>query len=84
MTPKQRADNMYNKMSDALLEHDVWHSSVILKACLVSVNQIIEAIECFGYAGCMFDDFETGRIVTTNDKDPSKYWQEVKTELEKL
>lgn len=48
------------------------------------VDGIIEAVEAFGYSGSIFDDYETGNITTTDEKDPSVYWREVKMEIEKL
>lgn len=48
------------------------------------VDSIINALEAFGYDGSMYDDYETGGITTTNEKDPCAYWRDVKKELEKL
>jgi hypothetical protein len=51
---------------------------------LIAVDEIIEALESFGYSQTMFDDFETGNITTTDKKSPTEYFYKVKEEIQKL
>ena len=82
MTPKEKAEELVDKF------YPMFTNSVrdtLAKQCaLIAVDEMLSALDSFGYTGCMYDDFETGRILYTDDKDPSEYWQEVKQEIEKL
>ncbi len=44
---------------------------------LAIVREIINVLEHFGYSGIIYDDFETGGITTSDEKEPSQYWYEV-------
>lgn len=55
------------------------------KQCaLIAVEEIIKGIEVFGYSGTFYDDPETGEMVCNDEKSPVNYWNQVKTEIEKL
>jgi len=48
------------------------------KACAaMCVKEIIEAVEAFGYCHAMYDDYETGQITTTDEKNPTDHWNKV-------
>lgn len=53
------------------------------RCALAALEEIINAIDSFGYSGTFYDHEET-RKMTLNDKEsPNKYWEEVKQELSK-
>lgn len=66
MTPQDKAKQFTDKFG--------------AKADLV-VDEIIEAINIFGYQNTMYDDPETGQIRTSGD--PCEYWLRVKNHLTK-
>jgi len=71
MTPKEKAEELLDRMLGIAYQHDcTGNEYLVAKDCaLIAVDEIIEAID--------WHDFET----------PNKelqYWQEVKQEIEKL
>ena len=87
MTPKEKAEELFGKYATYVVmwAGDVNTTHQNCKQCaLIAVDEMLNALDSFGYTGCMYDDFETGHILYTDDKDPSDYWQEVKQEIEKL
>jgi hypothetical protein len=69
MNPKEQAQNI-------LLE---FGSKKLAK---LHVKRVIEVLDSFGYIGAMYDDFETGDKVFTDNKDPQDYWNEVLKKIE--
>ena len=89
MTPKEKAEELVGKNYEMFINDEDEHYTKtawrLSKQCaLIAVDEMLNALDSFGYTGCMYDDFETGHILYTDDKDPSDYWQEVKQEIEKL
>ena len=81
-SPKEKAEELLSKMA---MPKNIYQGTELAKQCaLIAVDEMLSALDSFGYTGCMYGDFETGRILYTDDKDPSEYWQEVKQEIEKL
>lgn len=48
----------------------------------IVIDEIIEVLDAFGYTNTMYDDFETGRMYTTEEKDPTEYYKKVKKFLQ--
>lgn len=73
MTPKEKAEELYNKMCSAMPHHSTTNANVYLisqQCALIAVDEIIQANPI------AFDE---------NDNCIAKqWWQEVKTEIEKL
>ncbi|HWY09834.1 MAG TPA: hypothetical protein VN026_00845 [Bacteroidia bacterium] len=87
MTSKEKASELFMKYYSLIPAGVIRYTSLTgmaQKCALIKVDGIIEALENFGYAMCMYDDFETGKITTTDDKNPCDYWREVKNEIEKM
>jgi len=84
MTPKEKAESIYYQFRR--LEHDTsWIDNANAKRCArIFINEIIKALDAFGYTGAMYDDFETGSIYTIDQKDPTEYWKKVLSEIELL
>ena len=85
MEAAEKAKELYSKYKDEMIEADSYFVESGAKACaLMAVDEIIKALESFGYVGAMFDDFKTAQITNTSETNPTDYWHEVKKELEKL
>jgi hypothetical protein len=71
MTPKEKAEELFYKMSYNSSDEDHHCSHYVAKNCsLIAVDELINnSIE---WLGCKYQDEEI------------KYWQEVKQEIEKL
>jgi hypothetical protein len=77
MTPKEKALELFNKFIPILggINSTDWiyfNGKEAKKCALIAVNEILLELEC-SY---------NGEPITTNEH--KEYWQEVKTELEKL
>lgn len=87
MPPKEKAIELVMSFMKIKDTNDMGWAGMnnhMAKQCaLIAVDEILSALDSFGYTGCMYDDFETGHVLYTDDKDPSEYWQEVKQEIEK-
>ena len=55
-----------------------------VKCAIIEVNEIINALESFGYQGAFYDDFETNKMVNTSENNPTEYWRTVKSHLLKM
>ena len=75
---KQKAEKLINDMYP---QTDVPKYENAIKCAIIAVEEIIKALESFGYSGSMYDCFYTGRIETTEGKLPTDFWCEVLTEL---
>lgn len=86
MTPKELAEQLIHNFTAHTVSNlggDQTYANA--KECAnIAVDEILKAVDNFGYTGTMFNDFETGQILMSDEKDPCAYWQLVKTELEKL
>lgn len=88
MNPKEKALELKQKFGIATMfskDNNGYTLSeeMATKMAIIAVDEIIEALNAFGYIGAMYDDFETGYKVSTTDKDPTEFWQQVKNELTK-
>lgn len=89
MTPKEKAKDLVDKFENTaystISDIDGWEAIDLAKQCaLISVDDIIQAIELFGYSGAFYDHPETGKMELIDNKSPAIYWNQVKTEIEKL
>lgn len=80
MTPKEKATELVSRFKEFIsytgqLENDLLDDARGM--ALICVDEIIRTLDAFGYVGTMYDDFETGQIVTTGttDADPCDYWK---------
>jgi hypothetical protein len=91
MTPKERATELVEKYKDITIKYvlngeanegDVNDEA---KECAsIAVQEIIEAIEMFGYSSTFYDHEETGKMTCVDDEPPTMYWNKVKNEINKL
>ena len=77
MTAKEKADELWRN----LVETVGLNQTDAVECAIIAVDGIISTLYHFGYLGAMYDDFETGRIITTDEKLPEVFWNEVKNEL---
>lgn len=85
MNPKKKAEELvekYQKIKHSVSNH--MQSKRSVQCSIIAVDEIIAAFNNFGYIGAMYNDFETGRIVTTDEILPETFWNEVKNELNKM
>jgi hypothetical protein len=52
------------------------------RCSIATVNEIISAIDAFGYSGTWYDHEETRRMTLNEDESANQYWLSVKSELE--
>ena len=81
MTPKEKAEELYNKMCSTMPHHSATNASVYLisqQCALIAVDEIIEATNMYQYGINNALEHTPSKIV----KHP--YWQEVKQEIENL
>jgi hypothetical protein len=85
MTPKGKALELYESFTPhwQSVNEPLIHNEV-RRCALQCVDKIIEALDAFGYTRTMYDDFETGQCITSNDADPCDYWKKVKSEIKLL
>ena len=91
MTPKEKAEELVEKFKSITVKYvlngeanggDVFDEA---KECaIIAVDEIIEALDSFGYSGCMYDRFEDGKITTTDVENPTDYFNKVKEHINKL
>lgn len=83
MKPKEKAEKIKNDFGGIYFGSSRLDTDpMVVKQCaIIAVKLALEILESFGYQGAMYDDFETGNIVTTNEVDPIIYWQKL---IEKL
>lgn len=67
MTPQEKANHILNFCKGDF------------EIALAVVEEIIEAIDAFGYTQTMWDDFETGQVRANGD--PTEYWCIVRNEI---
>lgn len=87
MTPKEKALELCKSFhnapaNDELIDGINWQMA--RECALIAVKEIIDAMEVYGYSGTFYDDQETGEMVCNDKKSPVNYWNQVKTEIEKL
>lgn len=82
MTPKQKADELFNKMDMIIYtEHDNWKSQCI-RCALIAVDEILEVTKKTKLSPLIL---RCGDDITQNSETfYSRYWTEVKQEIEKL
>lgn len=85
MTPKEKALQLINSCEPFVgkwSDEDVPFSKISNQknVALLIVNEIIQALDAFRYTGDMlYYDFETGGLYTIDQKDPTEYWNKVRT-----
>lgn len=83
MTPKEKAIEILNNL--AWVCRDNGNYPEVSKQCaIITVNEIISALDVFGYTQTMYDNQETGQITFTEDVPVEKFWQSVREELNNL
>jgi hypothetical protein len=86
--PKEFAEEIFEKYMSEINEFvggQEMHTHSVAKQCaLIAVDQIIEALDVFNYTNTWYDDYYTGKMILTEDKDPSDYWKEVRKHIETL
>ncbi len=83
--PKEKADFLVAQFCKHSRADDTISPKESAKKCaLINVDQTIEALDVFNYTGTWYDDYYTGQMILTEDKDPSEYWKEVRKHIEKL
>jgi hypothetical protein len=82
-TAKEKAEELIYKMDNAALRHDCFGAEyLVAKDCaLIAVNEILELKETQEEYQIQYDNGEWSREIGYRY---SKYWQEVKQEIEKL
>ena len=90
MTPQEaKAKELVNCMNDKIISFENvrlrGEGFEMSKQCaLIAVNEIIEALEAFGYSNAMYDDFATGQITSTDKTCPTEFWLSVKEAINKM
>lgn len=88
MTPQEKAKDLFVKMMeytpDSVIQDNMDAKEICKVHALICLDEIISAIDNFGYSDTWYDNFETGHMVNGNLLDPTKYWQEVKQEIQAL
>jgi len=80
---KDKAKQILNNM--AFVCRDNGNYPEVAKQCaIIAVEEIIEALENFGYADAMYDNFYNNEIITTDEKKPTDFWYDVRIEIERL
>ncbi len=82
MTPKQKAQELYDKMHIEIYNRDMYNDLFRAKQCaLIAVNEILELKETQEEYQIQYDNGEWSRELGYRY---SKYWTEVKQEIEAL
>ena len=82
MTPKEKAQELYDKMHIEIYNRDMYNDLFRAKQCaLIAVDEILELKETQEEYQIQYDNGEWSRELGYRY---SKYWQEVKQEIEKL
>jgi len=82
MTPKEKAIELFDKMHIEIYNRDMYDDLFRAKQCaLITVNEILELKETQEEYQIQYDNGEWSRELAYRY---SKYWQEVKQEIEKL
>jgi len=89
MTPQEKAKELVEQFrphTRLFTEDEGWfdHPNSAKKCALICVEEIITAVNAFGYSPTIYDDYETGGIANAEVKLPCEYWQQVINELEKM
>ena len=89
MTPKEKAEAIkkefqcdfdlfyYDENSETCIATGKLTSNSKKQCSIIAVKLAMQILEAFGYEGAMYDDFDTGNIVTTSEVNPCDYWQKV-------
>lgn len=82
MTPKEKAQELFDKMHEEIYNRDMYNDLYRAKQCaLIVVNEILELNETQEEYQIQYDNGEWSRELGYRY---SKYWEEVKKEIEKL
>jgi hypothetical protein len=82
MTPKEKAIELFDKMHIEIYNRDMYNDLFRAKQCaLIAVNEILELKETQEEYQIQYDNGEWSRELGYRY---SKYWQEVKQEIEAL
>jgi hypothetical protein len=82
MTPKEKAQELFDKMHIEIYNRDMYNDLFRAKQCaLIAVNEILELKETQEEYQIQYDNGEWSRELGYRY---SKYWQEVKKEIEAL
>jgi len=82
MTPKEKAQELFDKMHIEIYNRDMYNDLFRAKQCaLIAVNEILELKETQEEYQIQYDNGEWSRELGYRY---SKYWQEVKQEIEKI
>jgi hypothetical protein len=82
MTPKEKAIELFDKMHIEIYNRDMYNDLFRAKQCaLIAVNEILELKETQEEYQIQYDNGEWSRQLGYRY---SKYWQEVKQEIEAL
>ncbi len=71
MTPKEKADELFNKMDMIIYTDQDDGNSQCIKCAIVGVNEVLNAIT--------FNTYDEEEYTKVND-----FWQEVKLELQRI
>jgi hypothetical protein len=82
MTPKEKAQQLFDLMFEEIYNKGMYDDVYRAKQCaLITVNEILELKETQEEYQIQYDNGEWSREIGYRY---SKYWQEVKQEIEKL
>jgi hypothetical protein len=82
MTPKEKAQELFDKMHEEIYNRDMYNDLYRAKQCaLIAVNEILELNETQEEYQIQYDNGEWSRELGYRY---SKYWEEVKQEIEAL
>ncbi len=82
MTPKEKAQKLFDLMFEEIYNKGMYDDVYRAKQCaLITVNEILELKETQEEYQIQYDNGEYSREIGYRY---SKYWQEVKQELEKI
>lgn len=87
-TPNDKAKELYDKMYKHCTMTIAGASSIwkplVKQQCIVVIDEIIEALEVFGYSNNCYDHEETGKMTCVQDESPCEWWLKVKEEINQL
>jgi hypothetical protein len=82
MTPKEKAEELFDKMHEKIYNGNMYDDLYRAQQCaLIAVDEILELQETQEEYQIQYDNGEYSREIGYRY---SKYWQEVKQEIEKL
>lgn len=82
MTPKEKAQELFDKMHEEIYNRDMYNDLYRAKQCaLIAVNEILELNETQEEYQIQYDNGEWSRELGYRYL---KYWEEVKKEIEAL